>query len=99
MATPLLSGEQKVEEGVHVRAIKAQNVTNIEQSPSETFRVESRDAWLNNNSDQSSHWLTVSPYLESPHLLDLHSVDTPNRLLALASMHLEPATGDYAIVK
>ncbi|OAP64016.1 hypothetical protein AYL99_03243 [Fonsecaea erecta] len=47
---------------------------------------------------ESAHWLTVSPYLEPEHLLDLNTVDTPNRLLALASTQLEPASGDYATV-
>ncbi|OQV08902.1 hypothetical protein CLAIMM_13111 [Cladophialophora immunda] len=47
---------------------------------------------------ESARWLTVSPYLEPEHLLDLNSVDTPHRLLALASTQLEPASGKYAIV-
>ncbi|KIX93099.1 uncharacterized protein Z520_11156 [Fonsecaea multimorphosa CBS 102226] len=47
---------------------------------------------------ESARWLTVSPYLEPEHLLDLNSVDTPNRLLALASTQLEPASGNYATV-
>ena len=99
MTTPLLPGEQRVKENVHVRAIEAQNVTNIEQSPSETLPVEPNKSQPEKTRVELSHWLTVSPYLEPEHLLDLRSVDTPNRLLALASIHLESATGDYAIVK
>jgi len=48
-----------------------------------------------------SEWLTVSPYHEPEHLLDLRSLDTQNRLLALALTSLEPgsASGEYAIIK
>jgi len=46
-----------------------------------------------------TRWLTVSPYLEREHLLDLDSVDTPNRLLALALTELEAATPQYATVR
>lgn len=44
-------------------------------------------------------WLIVSPYLEPEHLLDLRTLDTPNRLLALALTTLTPATTEYATVK
>lgn len=44
-------------------------------------------------------WLAVSPYLEREHQLDLRTIDTPYRLLALALTKLEKATDDYAIVK
>ncbi|KAK5058937.1 hypothetical protein LTR84_011201 [Exophiala bonariae] len=44
-------------------------------------------------------WLIVSPYLEREHQLDLRTVDTPFRLLALALTRLEKATNDYATVK
>ncbi len=37
--------------------------------------------------------------MDSDHLLDLQSVDTPTRLLALAATQLEPATSQYATVK
>ncbi|KAL2444359.1 hypothetical protein ABEF95_016407 [Exophiala dermatitidis] len=43
-------------------------------------------------------WLTVSPYLEPEHQLDLESIDTPNRLLAFALTHLQAATPHYATV-
>ncbi|KIW92384.1 uncharacterized protein Z519_07368 [Cladophialophora bantiana CBS 173.52] len=46
----------------------------------------------------SARLLTVSPYLEPEHLLDLNTLDTPSRLLALASTQLEPASGKYATV-
>lgn len=48
---------------------------------------------------ETTHWLTVSPYPEQEHCLDLNTVDTPDRLLALASRELEPATPQYATVK
>jgi hypothetical protein len=41
----------------------------------------------------------VSPYPEAAHLLDLNTLDAPNRLLALALVELEPATEHYATVK
>ncbi|KEF63360.1 uncharacterized protein A1O9_01337 [Exophiala aquamarina CBS 119918] len=49
--------------------------------------------------DSSSPWLIVSPYLERQHQLDLRTVDTPYRLLALALTKLENATNGYAIAK
>jgi hypothetical protein len=48
--------------------------------------------------NDESHWLTVSPYLEPEHWLDLRTVDVPYQLLALALTKLEPATSDYATV-
>ncbi|KIW20885.1 hypothetical protein PV08_01464 [Exophiala spinifera] len=45
---------------------------------------------------RGARWLGVAPYLEPEHLLDLESVDTPNRLLALALTALAPATNEYA---
>ena len=42
--------------------------------------------------------LQNSAYTEPEHCLDLLSVDIPNRLLALALAHLEPANTDYASV-
>lgn len=45
---------------------------------------------------EDARWFVVSPYLEQEHLLDLQSVDTPNRLLALALTVLAPATKEYA---
>ncbi|KAK5189572.1 hypothetical protein LTR92_010474 [Exophiala xenobiotica] len=49
--------------------------------------------------DASTHWLNVSPYPEPEHLLDLQSLGTPCRLLALALTTLAPATTDYALTK
>ena len=48
---------------------------------------------------ESTRWLLVSPYPEHEHLLNLTSLDTPNRLLALAAVEMEPATEKYATVK
>lgn len=47
-------------------------------------------------SGSSSDWLVVSPYTERQHQLDLQTVDTPFRLLALALVKLDSATPDYA---
>ncbi|KAK6380339.1 uncharacterized protein PV06_05513 [Exophiala oligosperma] len=43
-----------------------------------------------------ARWFVVSPYPEPEHMLDLQSIDTPNRLLALALTTLAPATKEYA---
>ncbi|PLB43861.1 hypothetical protein P170DRAFT_368985 [Aspergillus steynii IBT 23096] len=44
----------------------------------------------------SSTHLIASPYNSPPHLLDLTTLDTPNRLLALALSILKPVRDDYA---
>ncbi|KIV77397.1 hypothetical protein PV11_09194 [Exophiala sideris] len=49
--------------------------------------------------DGRPQWLTVSPYLEPEHLLDLRTLDVPNRLLALALTTLTPATTEYATAR
>lgn len=51
------------------------------------------------HSDQHGRRLIVSPYTDLEHQLDLSTVDTPNRLLALALTTLEPSTPAYATTK
>ena len=43
--------------------------------------------------------LASSPYLDDGHLLDLNTVDTQGRLLALALTTLQAKRPDYAVVK
>jgi len=43
-----------------------------------------------------SNYLITSPYTELPHLLDLNTLDTPNRLLSLALQKMQPITTSYA---
>ena len=40
--------------------------------------------------------LIASPYNDAPHLLDLNTLDTHNRLLALALAYFKPVRNDYA---
>lgn len=86
-------------DGIHVRALDAPNVAKIDESSAEVFIENHIPQSGGGIDDESSRWLTVSPYLDPEHLLDLRSVDTPNRLLALAATQLEPATSEYATVK
>ncbi|KAL8819502.1 MAG: hypothetical protein Q9191_007722 [Dirinaria sp. TL-2023a] len=44
----------------------------------------------------SSEWLTVSPYVERPHLLNLQSIAVPQQLLARALQVLRPTCENYA---
>jgi hypothetical protein len=48
---------------------------------------------------QIPNLLASSPYLESGHLLDLNTVDTQSRLLAMALTNLHTKCPDYATVK
>lgn len=45
---------------------------------------------------KSESLLIASPYNDPRHLLDLNTLDTPNRLLALALTTLRPIRDDYA---
>ena len=46
--------------------------------------------------ESSSHFLVTSPYTAPEHLLDLSSISSPNRLLALSLTELQPVREDYA---
>lgn len=70
-----------------------ENVTVIDVSTTEAPRLPQADF---QDRGASPQWLTVSPYHEPEHLLDLRTLDTPNRLLALALTTLTPATTEYA---
>ncbi|PLB39992.1 uncharacterized protein BDW47DRAFT_123941 [Aspergillus candidus] len=48
------------------------------------------------DSDNDEQQLIISPYNDKHHLLDLHTLDTPNQLLALALTLLKPIRPDYA---
>jgi hypothetical protein len=71
----------------------------VEVSAGEVKSVGNQPLSTNSSEPRSPDWLIVAPYVEPEHLLDLHTVDTPNRLLALALTRLTPATSDYAMVR
>ena len=46
--------------------------------------------------DSNERFLIVSPYISRPHLLNLETLDTPNRLLAKALTLMKATRHDYA---
>ncbi|KAL4813711.1 hypothetical protein BDW67DRAFT_187470 [Aspergillus spinulosporus] len=65
------------------------------------FQLESQSASVSNSlgdehSNAQGHFLITSPYTAREHLLDLSTLDTPNRLLAQALTTLTPVRPDYA---
>jgi hypothetical protein len=65
------------------------------------FHVESQSALVSKTledepSKAQSNLLITSPYTTREHLLDLSTLDTPNRLLAQALTTLTPVRPDYA---
>ena len=82
-----------------MKAFDGQKVPGFEQAVAETVLDDSDSSDTDNNCEKSSDFLGVSPYPEQEHQLDLRTVDTPNRLLALALTQLEPATSEYATVR
>lgn len=84
--------------GVDTTHVHAQETNQNEKAPiTTTIEVESSSS-TDDESESTSPWLIVSPYTEHEHQLDLRTVDTPFRLLALALVKLEIATTDYATV-
>ena len=51
---------------------------------------------VENLNQTSTESLTVSPYVERPHLLNLQYIAIPQQLLAMALVILRPAREDYA---
>ncbi|EXJ77915.1 hypothetical protein A1O3_09074 [Capronia epimyces CBS 606.96] len=99
MTTILPPAGLKVKEDFGVSPLVAENVTDFKESPEEVLPIELRSHYLNGGFNRGTNrWLTVSAYLEPEHQLDIESVDTPNRLLALALTQLQPATPEYAKV-
>lgn len=89
----------KVKEDFVKRPLVTENAVELDEVSGETFPIDILPHHHPNDlTNKHTHWLTVSPYLELEHQLDLESVDTPNRLLALALTQLRPATTDYATV-
>ncbi|EXJ88545.1 hypothetical protein A1O1_05475 [Capronia coronata CBS 617.96] len=81
-------------------SLDVQNVSGSHGPLEETLSIDRRSHRLTDDAIQvPGRWLTVSPYLERDHQLDLESIDTPNRLLALALRQLQPATTEYAKVR
>ena len=99
MATVRAQAEQNAQENIHATATDAPKSNKPEQSLAEAFIQSHTVQTFGEAADAPTRWLTVSPYPEAEHLLDLNSLDTPNRLLALALTELEPASPKYATVK
>ncbi|KAI1612093.1 hypothetical protein EDD37DRAFT_633707 [Exophiala viscosa] len=93
MAAVLSTRSLDVGKGLEKRV---ENVTIRDISATEVPQPAQTDYQDRNGRPQ---WLTVSPYLEPEHLLDLRTLDTPNRLLALALTTLIPATTEYATIR
>ncbi|OCT48655.1 hypothetical protein CLCR_05122 [Cladophialophora carrionii] len=90
---------QTTVENTSTTPIDAQNPAKAEEGPAAVFLQKEAAQSFGDGAQRPTRWLTVSPYLEHEHLLDLYSVDIPNRLLALASTELEPASPHYATIK
>ncbi|KIW64995.1 hypothetical protein, variant [Phialophora macrospora] len=99
MTTAPAAAARKMKENISTTAIDAWKEPKGEENPAAVFIQKTAAQPFGEGTQEPTRWLTVSPYLEHEHLLDLNSVDTPNRLLALASTELEPATPQYATVK
>ena len=99
MATVLVNAEQQAKENT--------NLTALDNSTTKARGGLSADVVIKRNKSdgnsephqESTRWLIVAPYPEREHLLDLDSLDMPNRLFAIALSELEPATGQYSTVK
>lgn len=99
METGQARSEPQTQAHINTSPSDLRKANKASETPAEIF-VDNPIVQTAYGTDQKlASWLTVSPYLEPEHLLDLNSLDTPNRLLALALTELEPATADYATVK
>jgi hypothetical protein len=99
MATAQAAAAQKTKENTSPTAIDARKQAKDDETPAAVLIQKETTHPFGEGTQEATRWLTVSPYLEHEHLLDLNRVDTPNRLLALASTELEPANPQYATVK
>ncbi|RDW76379.1 uncharacterized protein DSM5745_06371 [Aspergillus mulundensis] len=63
---------------------------------SESQPAPTSDLIEDESSKSDSRYLITSPYTTPEHLLDLSTLDTPNRLLAQALTTLTPTRADYA---
>ncbi len=104
MTAAVLRRDVRVEEEIRGRGlglVDAIGASEVEVSTGEVKNAENQPVSLNGTEPKLSteNWLLVSPYVEPEHLLDLRTVDTPNRLLALALTQLTPATSEYATVR
>ena len=98
MATVVEQAEQKRNKNINAAPTIAPNSVRVDGKAAEAYIQNHEIQPLEEGAQEPTRWLTVSPYLEHEHLLDLNSVDTPNRLLALALTGLEAATPQYATV-
>ncbi len=99
MPTIIDQAKQKTKEMNSTTAPTTHKSGNIDRVSAEIQIQNQASPPLSKAAHEPPRWLTVSPYLEQEHLLDLKNVDMPNRLLALALTELEPATPQYATTK
>lgn len=100
LLTPVIRDANEARTADHVLVINKGEVAQVSTAELDGKTSIPPSEWVNAEEQHSSFpWLVVSPYLEREHQLDLRTVDTPYRLLALASTKLENAVSDYAIVK
>ncbi|KAJ9615149.1 hypothetical protein H2200_001223 [Cladophialophora chaetospira] len=99
MATVVEEARKSMNEVTNTTTPDTLKSATVDKKPAELYIRAHAIQPLHDPLQTSTRWLTVSPYLEDEHLLDLNSVDTPNRLLALALTELEAATPHYATVR
>src|SRR5258708_6748395 len=99
MANVVEQAEHITNDDINTAANDARNSGKVDTKPAEVYIQTAAIQAVEEVAQAPTRWLTVSPYLEQEHLLDLDSVDTPNRLLALALTELEAATPQYATVR
>lgn len=100
LLTPNIPDPNEARAANHVLAINERKVPQASTVELDGKSATIPSEWVNAEEQHSSFpWLVVSPYLEREHQLDLRTVDTPYRLLAVASTKLENSGNDYAIVK
>ncbi|EHY59494.1 hypothetical protein HRR83_001230 [Exophiala dermatitidis] len=91
--------EVERERGIYGNTRIARDVSEFDHNPAEALIPQIPPQVSEKTSERERQgWLTVSPYLEPEHQLDLESINTPNQLLALALTHLQAVTPDYATV-
>jgi hypothetical protein len=100
LLTPIIPDANEARAVDHVLVINERKVAQASIVELDGKSSTPPNEWVDAEEQHSSFpWLVVSPYLEREHQLDLRTVDTPYRLLALALTKLENAGTDYAIVK
>jgi hypothetical protein len=99
MATLHSQQAAQTKQHIDMAATTPQKSNKLDGKPAEVLLQSQAAHLIGDTAKEPTRWLEVSPYPEAEHLLDLKTLDTPNRLLALASVELEPATEKYATAK